>query len=854
MKEIIVNVDNYNENSIKTIEGDNLSEVYKIYICKNKRRVNLTNKIAVMAYVDEYNSKRSNILNLNITNAAEGEIELPITNIISEHNGIYACQVAIYGENNSLEQTAPFSLIVENNIFSKISNSAINSSDFHILSEAIKTTNAYGEKLKEGTENIELQYAENLNKKADEIDLIVERKRIDLLTKMENGETEGNSELLDIRIGADGKEYNTAGNAIREQFKDNENIFLEIKKALDKGIFDIKNMYEWEAGYINSNGEYINLNYMKRVTKPKFIPYDTVDVTMNGENYNLHVIEYNAEGVFVKSTDYINKDRFTIDIAEDHKYAFCLQYRRNNEFIADLSTLTLTCNVGMNFKIVKNTNKLESVNIKEKIHFNIGVAASSNMGNAICKYTLNKDNSYSLNMISGNNETYSLYNFALEKAYIDINKKKYLIEIKNNSTEPIDFSNIKNRFTLSNRKDFSGTVFHLKDLMTDTVLQPNSSKKILLDMNSEVIKEAFKDTSDVLYFVFGYYSALQSDRDFKLSFIDFTEYERKGVVVADYLSDFDLNDYNVFKLNIENDLETIKKVINTDCKIVCYGDSLTMGAGWEDHSPDGIQRGYPEFIQEFSGITTINTGIGGDKCNDIFARLGSEPVVINNITIPASKTPVELGYPLTTILGRQFKSDIYNKHDKPYKINPVIINGVIGTLTQPIFQGSYYFTRKEVGEEVIVNRPTLLTTGQMIKLRNPNDIHIFYVGQNGGYENIDDWIQQLRNAIDYIGCDKYLIIACQTNLHNSTWDNIYDRFKKEFRGKFVDIRKYMLEYGLEDCKISPTPQDLEDISKGVCPTSLKKQGDKVHFNYYGYKVIGKLLYNRLKELYPNYIK
>ena len=771
---------------------------------------------------------------ISITNAEQGELTIDLLNAavqapgyvyfeleISDSNGIISTADFVYkvmpkvGSDEAIESTNEVSTLKEIEVYVAQAKQEIKK--FKTLQSEMLKTNEF------------INNQEVLRVKAEE-----ERVSAEVIRdkKIEEFSSQVTKNVIDI--------------------KEIDNVSLEIEKALDKGIFDIKNMYEWEAGYINSNGEYINLNYMKRVTKPKFIPYNTVDVTMNGENYNLHVIEYNAEGVFVKSTDYINKDRFTIDIAEDHKYAFCLQYRRNNEFIADLSTLTLTCNVGMNFKIVKNTKKLESVNIKEKIHFNIGIAASSNMGNAICKYTLNKDNSYTLNMISGNNETYSLYNFALEKAYIDINKKKYLIEIKNNSTEPIDFSNIKNRFTLSNRKDFSGTVFHLKDLMTDTVLQPNSSKKILLDMNSEVIKEVFKDTSDVLYFVFGYYSTLQTDRDFKLSFIDFTEYERKGVVVADYLSDFDLNDYNIFKLNTKNDLKTIKNSINTDYKIVCYGDSLTMGAGWEDHSPDGIQRGYPEFIQEFSGITTINTGIGGDKCNDIFARLGSEPVVINNITIPASKTPVELGYPLTTILGRQFKSDIYNKHDKPYKINPVIINGVIGTLTQPIFQGSYYFTRKEVGEEVIVNRPTLLTTGQMIKLRNPNDIHIFYVGQNGGYENIDDWIQQLRNAIDYIGCDKYLIIACQTNLHNSTWDNIYDRFKKEFRGKFVDIRKYMLEYGLEDCKISPTPQDLEDISKGVCPTSLKKQGDKVHFNYYGYKVIGKLLYNRLKELYPKY--
>lgn len=163
MKEIKINVDNYNENSIKTIEGDNLSEVYKIYICKNKRRIDLTNKIAIMAYVNEYGNKKSNILALNITNASQGEIELPITNVISSENGVYACQIAIYGENNSLEQTAPFSLIVENNIFSKISNTAINSTDFHILSEAIKTTSEYAEKLKQGTESIELQYANKLN-------------------------------------------------------------------------------------------------------------------------------------------------------------------------------------------------------------------------------------------------------------------------------------------------------------------------------------------------------------------------------------------------------------------------------------------------------------------------------------------------------------------------------------------------------------------------------------------------------------------------------------------------------------------------------------------------------------------
>lgn len=68
--------------------------------------------------------------------------------------------------------------------------------------------------LKSKIDKIDEQFISKASKQ--EVDL--ERKRINLLTKIESGQTQGNTELLDIRIGTDGKEYETAGNSIRTQF------------------------------------------------------------------------------------------------------------------------------------------------------------------------------------------------------------------------------------------------------------------------------------------------------------------------------------------------------------------------------------------------------------------------------------------------------------------------------------------------------------------------------------------------------------------------------------------------------------------------------------------------------------
>ena len=58
-----------------------------------------------------------------------------------------------------------------------------------------------------------------LTSKAKQSDLIVERNRIDNLTKLGEGSTTGDAELIDARIGINGIDYTNVGSAIREQIK-----------------------------------------------------------------------------------------------------------------------------------------------------------------------------------------------------------------------------------------------------------------------------------------------------------------------------------------------------------------------------------------------------------------------------------------------------------------------------------------------------------------------------------------------------------------------------------------------------------------------------------------------------------
>lgn len=67
------------------------------------------------------------------------------------------------------------------------------------------------------TEKTERMNADATEKAERQKEIDVERARINQLAKLPAGSTSGDAELQDIRVGADGKTYETAGAAVREQ-------------------------------------------------------------------------------------------------------------------------------------------------------------------------------------------------------------------------------------------------------------------------------------------------------------------------------------------------------------------------------------------------------------------------------------------------------------------------------------------------------------------------------------------------------------------------------------------------------------------------------------------------------------
>lgn len=133
--------------------------------------------------------------------------------------------------------------------------------DLPILEELIekvqKTNNINDIKVSEtetySNKKIEEKFNAIEQKKADKTEVDIERKRLDNIIA-NNNNTEGNSELVDVRVGADGTVYDCAGKAVREQFSNNNSKIQESASKnteQDSRLINIEQKNKVQDVYLN---------------------------------------------------------------------------------------------------------------------------------------------------------------------------------------------------------------------------------------------------------------------------------------------------------------------------------------------------------------------------------------------------------------------------------------------------------------------------------------------------------------------------------------------------------------------------------------------------------------------------
>lgn len=196
-----------------------------------------------------------------------------------------------------------------------------------------------GELFSKANDNFEEVYANDakqdseIKTKAAQADFNTLKARVDNLTQTPAGSTEGNAELLDIRVGADGKTYPTAGEAVREQAS-------SLKKDLDSKIItdasinkanpdDYSDGYVFKDGTLNLNQGYRHTGYIECKKK------DIIRTIRSAQVSEYHIVQYydsNKKYVTNSYTSVQDNEVAEFTVPDKDEIAYCLiNFRIENE-------------------------------------------------------------------------------------------------------------------------------------------------------------------------------------------------------------------------------------------------------------------------------------------------------------------------------------------------------------------------------------------------------------------------------------------------------------------------------------------------------------------------------------------
>jgi hypothetical protein len=283
-----------------------------------------------------------------------------------------------------------------------------------------------------------------------------------------------------------------------------------------------------------------------------------------------------------------------------------------------------------------------------------------------------------------------------------------------------------------------------------------------------------------------------------------------------------------------NESKKIEKIL------IDVGDSLTAGAGGNGISITNTTKNL--LGDEW---TVLNMGVGGENTLTIGARQGGIPMYIpESIIIPNDGSEVVIPNLLSTLNNESISPLLQGDNG----INPCLIDTIKCQLS--FVNNNYYIKRIHSN-----NIPNYTTTANSIIKSNlskqTSGVQTIFIGQNGGYDSAEDFLEQLDLFVEHKGDENVIIITS----HKNVTSEIIDLVSNRFENKHIDLKKYMSTNAISDAiNIGllpndgqyPTSDDIEAMANNNTPPSLLY--DLTHFNSIGYELVGRLRYHRGIEL------
>ena len=325
-------------------------------------------------------------------------------------------------------------------------------------------------------------------------------------------------------------------------------------------------------------------------------------------------------------------------------------------------------------------------------------------------------------------------------------------------------------------------------------------------------------------------------------------------------------------LAYEKDMQTVAQYLPG---IVCWGDSLTAGSSGNVSYPGTLQKYIDTYLcdiynfastienaQDYSrldwdqytvSIPVVNMGAGKEDSATILGRSGVAPYVVGmDFEIPAEVEPVNI----------QLKSPD-GKNVTPLTagsvgVNPVTIDGVLGEITLTNNQGwgqtAHQFTRAEAGAAVPVAKGAQITTACEDEYRDY--VHIVWLGTYGDFTTPEKLVndtklllsRQVNNPERYLVLGPCALRGAWSNADPATLNGVDSAMMQAFGSHYINVRKYLMTDGLTDAGITPSKEEQLVIQQGGMPTSFRSNASGADLNGTAYKLIGKLVYERMEAL------